>query len=53
MPSLGSWIRFVVGILLSAEVIRQLILGNSMSMAANALAAIFLGLTVLYFVFRF
>ena len=53
MPSLGSWVRFIVGIILSAEVIRQWIFGTSFSMLANILAVVFLILSALYVVFRF
>ena len=53
MPSIGSWVRFAVGIVLSVEVLHQWLVGNSMSMLANGLAAAFLALSVLYFVFRF
>ena len=52
MPGLGSWARFVVGILLAGEVIRDWIFGNSVSVYAIGLAALMLGLVVAYFVFR-
>lgn len=53
MARLGSWIRFAVGILLAGEVVRQWIFGNSVSMIGNILATVFLGLVVMYLVFRF
>lgn len=53
MARLGSWIRWVVGVLLAAEVIRNLVFGNSFSVYANVFAVVFLALSVLYFVVRF
>ena len=53
MVRIGSWARFIVGILLSVEVIRQIIMGDSASIFAVILAVIFLVLAVVYFVFRF
>lgn len=53
MPSLGSWIRFIVGILLSAEVVRQWLFGTSFSMFANIMAIVFLVLSAIYFIARF
>ena len=48
--SLTSWARFLIGIALSAEIIRQLILGNEISSLSTILAIIFLILSGLYFV---
>lgn len=53
MPSLGSWVRFIVGIVLAVEVIRAWVFGGSISTLGNLLAVAFLGLTVLYFAVRF
>lgn len=53
MVRIGSWIRFIVGILLAGEVIRQVIIGISTSIFAVILAVLFLGLSLLYFTFRF
>lgn len=39
--------------MLAAEVIRQWVFGTSFSMLANILAVAFLGLSVMYFMFRF
>ena len=48
-----SWVRLFVGLVLAVEVIRQWIFGSSISMLANVLAALLIGLAALYFVFRF
>ena len=53
MPSLGSWIRFIIGIVLAVEVIRAWALGSAVSMLGNILAVVFLGMAVVYFVIRF
>jgi len=53
MPSLGSWVRFIVGIVLAVEVIRAWVFGGTISMLGNILAVVFLGLAALYFVVRF
>ena len=53
MPSTGSLIRWFVGILLSAEIVRDWVFGGSISIYAIALAALFLGLSVVYVVFKF
>ena len=53
MPSLGSWIRFIIGIVLAVEVIRAWALGGVVSMFGNILAVAFLALVVVYFVARF
>jgi len=45
-----SYLRFIVGLLLSIEVVRQLILGNGISFYATILAAIFIALSVWFFV---
>ena len=53
MARIGSWVRFVVGILLAGEVIRQIVIGSPISIIAVILAVLFLGLSVSYFVLRF
>jgi hypothetical protein len=53
MPSLGSWVRFIVGIILAVEVIRAWVFGGPISMLGNLLAVAFLGLAVVYFAVRF
>lgn len=53
MASLGSWIRFIVGIVLAIEVMRVWVFGGAVSMLGNILAVVFLALTVVYFVVRF
>ena len=53
MPSLGSWIRFIIGIVLAVEIIRVWIFGGVISMLGNILAVVFLALVVVYFVVRF
>lgn len=54
MVSLGSIIRFGVGIILSAEIIRSFIFESKViSEFALALSIGFIFLSVLYFAFRF
>jgi hypothetical protein len=48
----GSWLRFIIGLLLSVEVVR-LWIGGSVSALAMVLAVIFILLVVTYAVFRF
>ena len=48
----GSWPRLIIGLLLSIEVIRMQLMGGT-SLAALALAAIFVILTLAYVVFKF
>jgi len=49
----GSYIRFFIGLILSLEVIRQLIMGNHLSNLASILAGIYLLLAMTFFLFRF
>lgn len=53
MPSLGSWIRFIVGIVLAVEVVRAWVFDGAVSMLGNILAVVFLALAIVYFVVRF
>ena len=53
MPSLGSWIRFIIGIVLAVEIIRAWVFGGVISMLGNILAVVFIALNVLYFFVRF
>lgn len=53
MAGLGSWVRFIVGMILAGEVLRNWISGGMLSIYAGGLAVLLLGLSVLYFVFRF
>jgi hypothetical protein len=48
----GSWPRLIVGFLLALEVVRLQFAGET-SLAALILAAIFIILTIVYFVFKF
>ncbi len=50
MAGLGSWARFIIGILLALEVVKQWIFGNPLSKFGNTMAVLFLSMTVLYFV---
>jgi hypothetical protein len=45
-----SYLRFVVGLLLSIEIIRQLLFGNQISLYATILASMFIALSVWFFV---
>ena len=51
--ALGSWIRFVLGILLSLEVIREQFFGTGISIIALVLAVVLLILSAAYFLFKF
>ena len=53
MAGIGSVLRFVVGLVLSAEIIRQVISGARVSDLALALSIAFIFLSILYFIFRF
>ncbi len=51
--TIGSYIRFGIGIALSAEIIRLWITNNPVSIIALILSAAFLVLAALWFAFRF
>jgi hypothetical protein len=54
MPSPGSVIRLSIGVLLAAEVLRDWgFLGGQLSNYALGLAAAFVAMTAVYFVFHF
>ena len=53
MASVGSWIRLIIGVLLSIEVLWQWANGNFLTWYASGLAFAFIILTGLYFLFRF
>jgi len=53
MVTIGSILRFIVGLVLSAEIIRQVIFGTKVSDLALVLSIAFIFLSALYFVFRF
>lgn len=48
----GSWLRYIVGILLSLDVVRITLTGSQIQMTTIALAVIFLILALLYVVKR-
>ena len=48
----GSWIRYIVGILLSLDVVRLALTGGEISVTTIALAVVFLLLALLYLVKR-
>ncbi|HLC76768.1 MAG TPA: hypothetical protein VJH04_01045 [archaeon] len=50
--SAGSWFRYVIGIILSIDVLRIALTGSQMQLSTIALAVIFLALAVLYVVKR-
>ena len=50
---LGSYLRFAVGLILSAEVIREAIFGVKISESILVLSIAFIFLSILFFVFRF
>ena len=47
---IGSLARFIVGLVMSAEIIRHLILGRELSGATTVLSIIFIVLSASYFV---
>jgi len=49
----GSYLRFAIGFLLSAEVIREWFFGNGFSYLSLLLAIIFIILSLGWFAFRF
>jgi hypothetical protein len=54
MPSPGSVIRLSIGVLLSAEVLRDwFLLGGQLSNYALGLAAVYVAMTAVYFMFHF
>jgi hypothetical protein len=53
MSTVGSYARFIVGIVLSIEVIRDFAMGSPVSDIALVLSGIFLALSVAFFVFKF
>ena len=50
MGYVGSYARFFIGLFLSLEVIRQLIMGRSLSGLATMLAVLFILLSIMFFV---
>lgn len=48
----GSYLRFFIGLFLAIEVIRQLILGNELSIYATVFAILFIALSVAWFIGR-
>ena len=48
----GSWLRYIVGILLSLDVIRIALMGGGLQQTTIILAVVFLALAVLYLVKR-
>ena len=48
----GSWLRYIVGILLSLDVLRVAFTGGQLSVTTIALAGVFLVLAALYVVKR-
>jgi len=49
---LGSWLRFIIGLLLSIEIIRQLLMGNELSGYATILAFLFVIFTIWFILER-
>ena len=49
----GSLLRFIIGLLLAIEVVRQLVFGHELSIIATVLALAFLVLSALFFIVRF
>jgi hypothetical protein len=53
MPSVGSYTRFILGIALSVEVLRDVIMGTPLSSIAVGLSVAFLALALVFIVFKF
>lgn len=53
MATLGSYVRFFIGLALSVEVLRDVLTGIPPSNIAIILAAAFLALSAAFFIFRF
>lgn len=53
MARIGSFIRFFIGLALSIEVLRDVIMGIPLSEIAIALSAAFIVLSIAFLVFRF
>lgn len=51
--AMGSWLRYVIGILLSLDVLRLYVTRGGPELTTAILAIAFLGLAVLYLVRRF
>lgn len=50
--AVGSWLRYIVGILLSLDVLRSAFTGSQIQQTTIALSIVFLILAVLYLVKR-
>ena len=48
----GSWLRYIIGILLSLDVVRLALTGGQLSITTIILAVVFLLLALLYMVKR-
>jgi hypothetical protein len=53
MARIGSFIRFFIGLALSIEVLRDVIMGIPLSEIAIVLSAAFIALSIAFLVFRF
>jgi len=54
MSSAGGWVRLAIGLVLSAEVLRNWFFGGGqLSSFALWVAAAFVAMTAVYFVFKF
>ncbi len=52
MSQLGSYLRFFIGLALSIEIIRQLVIGNISSNVAIVLSLAYIALSALFFIGR-
>ena len=50
---IGGWIRFAVGLLLAAEIIRQIINNECDLVIAGILSVVYIALGVAYFALKF
>jgi hypothetical protein len=49
----GSWARFIVGLLLSVEIIREALFKEAVGQYALILSLVFVALTILFFAQKF
>lgn len=49
----GSVVRFIVGLIISAEVIREFLLGQALSEIVVILAGVYIALSALFFIAKF
>jgi hypothetical protein len=51
--AMGSWLRYIIGILISLDVLRTYFFGGGIQMTTVLLSVVFLALAALYLVRKF